>query len=86
MLINSIIELESQVALEPSVYWKAFVNSAEGNLVLNELSSLYWTKSLYNKNQPADQMAYFEGQRSVITHVLRVLAQSQQPIEDITDE
>lgn len=84
MLINSIIEIESQEALEPSVYWKAFVNNKEGELVLNELSTLYWTKSLYSKNSTDNQLAYFEGQRSVITHVLRMLAQSQQ--KDTTNE
>lgn len=78
MLIDELIKVESQNALESSVYWKAFVNNKEGQLVLNELCSLYWTVDTFKKDASSDTNAYFHGQRSVITHILRALAQSQQ--------
>lgn len=81
-LILALFNATEQDALDHEVYLETFSKNPSGSLVLNELASLFWINPSSNKELTAEQISYINGQRSVLTHIINAIIETQRPVED----
>lgn len=62
--------------VDNETYIATFIKSPAGEAILNELTQLYYDRPSYSKGD-SHQTAYLEGQREVVSFILRKCALSQ---------